>query len=800
MKTNENHEEDPRPSAYVLNELGAQERQAFEAELEHSPALRAEVDQLRELADMLQAELGSEALTLSDAQRTAIVDRARNQPNEVGVQRWLRRLSWVGAASVAAAAGTLLYTGLRENGVHRTPERGRQEIVANLLDVKEEPVREGPGLRTQPETRTESVLDPASPVSTAPAPGGPGTAPGADQLSLGAVFTAEHWDLTGAEGGSTPPAEEWEPANTPQDELRALGSAPSAAFIAPIAGPGPASPGPPSSGTQYHGPGDAPPPSDGRQGDNSSFFVGRGVKERKVIGIGGGNGLPGAKYGGRTSWDQAIRKALTDRGSGALQLEGLQDLSREAYAHIVENDFVRVADDPRSTFSIDVDTASYANLRRFLHEGRLPPADAVRIEEWINYFSYDYPAPEGADPFAVHLEVASAPWKPEHMLLRVGLKGRDITDLPRRTRNLTFLLDVSGSMQPANKLPLLKRAMRLLVDQLTPEDRVAIVVYAGSSGLVLPATSCSEKPAILAALERLSSGGSTAGAAGIELAYRTAQENFIEGGINRVILATDGDFNVGISDEGSLVRLIEEKRDAGVFLSVLGFGTGNLQDSKMEKLADHGNGNYAYIDTLKEAHKVLVRELGGTLETIAKDVKIQIEFNPAEISGFRLIGYENRVLAHADFNDDAKDAGDIGAGHTVTALYELIPATLPGPRPPLDPLKYQESEREVSNVAFTGELVNVKLRYKEPQGSVSKLIERPVRKSTTGFEEASEDFRFAACVAAFGMLMRDSAHCPDTTIEDVMAMASAAAGADPFGYRSDFLGLLDLADRLKSPR
>ncbi|MAB81064.1 MAG: hypothetical protein CMJ89_17090 [Planctomycetes bacterium] len=571
----------------------------------------------------------------------------------------------------------------------------------------------------------------------------------------------------------------------PQNALGAVGSAPGVASIAPIAGPGPASPG---------------PPHRGRQGDNSNFFLRGGVKERKVIGIGGGDGLPGARYGSRTSSDQEIRRRPVNQRWDALQLEVLQDLSREAYAHIVENDFVRVADDPRSTFSIDVDTASYANLRRFLHEGRLPPVDAVRIEEWINYFSYDYPAPEGADPFAVHLEVASAPWKPEHMLLRVGLKGRDITDLPRRTRNLTFLLDVSGSMQPANKLPLLKRAMRLLVDQLTPEDRVAIVVYAGSSGLVLPATSCSEKPAVLAALERLSSGGSTAGAAGIELAYRTAQENFIEGGINRVILATDGDFNVGISDEGSLVRLIEEKRDAGVFLSVLGFGTGNLQDSKMEKLADHGNGNYAYIDTLKEAHKVLVRELGGTLETIAKDVKIQIEFNPAEISGFRLIGYENRVLAHADFNDDAKDAGDIGAGHTVTALYELIPATLPGPRPPLDPLKYQEPEREVSNVAFTGELVNVKLRYKQPQGSVSKLIERPVRKSTAGFEEASEDFRFAACVAAFGMLMRDSAHCPDTTIEDVMAMASAAAGADPFGYRSDFLGLLDLADRLKSSR
>ncbi|HED64336.1 MAG TPA: VWA domain-containing protein, partial [Planctomycetes bacterium] len=420
------------------------------------------------------------------------------------------------------------------------------------------------------------------------------------------------------------------------------------------------------------------------------------------------------------------------------------DLSREGYDHIPENDFLTVESAPLSTFSIDVDTASYANVRRYLRSGHLPPADAVRIEELLNYFSYDDPAPTGEVPFSVTTEVGRAPWNEEHLLLRVGLKGRSITDLPDRPRNLTFLIDVSGSMETADKLPLLKRAMRLLVDQLGPRDRVAIVVYAGSSGLVLPSTACSEKAAILESLDRLEAGGSTAGAAGIQLAYRVAREHYADGGINRVILATDGDFNVGVSDEGSLVRLIEKERADGISLSVLGFGTGNLQDSKMEQLADHGNGNYAYIDSLREAQKVLVHELGGTLETIAKDVKIQVEFNPAEVAGYRLIGYENRVLAAEDFNDDTKDAGEIGAGHSVTALYELVPAGMSVGRPGVDPLKYQQASEPEEGFpsAFHGELLTVKLRYKDPQGTKSKKLEFPVEATDASFDDASEDLRF----------------------------------------------------------
>ncbi len=465
----------------------------------------------------------------------------------------------------------------------------------------------------------------------------------------------------------------------------------------------------------------------------------------------------------------------------------------ESYQHIEDNPFRRVDEEPLSTFSIDVDTASYSNLRRFINAGTRPPKDAVRIEEMINYFRYSYAGPDDEHPFAVRVETARAPWRPENLLLRVGLKGKEIPSENRPPSNLVFLLDVSGSMASADKLPLLKKGMKLLVENLAQKDRVAIVVYAGAAGLVLPSTSCDRRGTILAALERLGAGGSTAGAAGIQLAYKVAQESFIEGGINRVILATDGDFNIGLSSQGELVRLIEEKRASGVFLSVLGFGTGNLKDDRMESLADAGNGNYAYIDTLREARKVLVEQIGGTLMTIAKDVKIQVEFNPQRAAAYRLIGYENRLLAAQDFNDDAKDAGEIGAGHSVTALYEIIPAggdvsSLPS----RDPLRYQRPSSG-GGQASSDELLMLKLRYKRPQENESRLMQIPVRDRSGSFESASEDFRFAAAVAAFGMILRDSPHKGSASIDSVREIARKALGEDPSGHRAEFLYLVNAA-------
>jgi Ca-activated chloride channel family protein len=473
------------------------------------------------------------------------------------------------------------------------------------------------------------------------------------------------------------------------------------------------------------------------------------------------------------------------------------DSNTEAYDRIEDNRFLQATQNPLSTFSIDVDTASYAVARRFLQGGTLPPKDAVRIEEMLNYFSYNYPAPSGEGPFSASVEVAQAPWALEHRLVRIGLKGQELEMEQRPSSNLVFLLDVSGSMQPANKLPLLKQAMRLLVDRLGEKDRVAIVVYAGASGLVLPSTSSDQKGRILAALENLEAGGSTNGGSGIRLAYQTAVSNFISGGINRVILATDGDFNVGTTNQGDLTRLIEDKAESGVFLTVLGFGMGNYKDSTLEKLADMGNGNYAYIDTINEARKVLVDEINSTLVTIAKDVKIQIEFNPLQVSAYRLIGYENRLLRKEDFNDDTKDAGEIGAGHTVTALYEIVPAGKGLQIPGVDPLKYQ-TPMVATDVAQSGELLTLKLRYKQPDGETSQLLEFPVRDGDKAYSRASQDFKFAAAVASFGMILRQSPYKGNGTLDAVLELAEEGKGSDRHGYRAEFLELVKQARTLTS--
>ena len=467
------------------------------------------------------------------------------------------------------------------------------------------------------------------------------------------------------------------------------------------------------------------------------------------------------------------------------------------YGHFIENAFLPALDNPLSTFSIDVDTASYSILRRFINGGSLPPKDAVRIEEMINYFTYDYPQPKADEPFSINVDVASCPWEETHRLVRIGLKGREIAQDKRGPSNLVFLLDVSGSMTPPERLPLVKQAMRLLVEKLSENDRVAIVVYAGASGLALSSTTGEHKEQILSALESLQAGGSTNGAEGIQLAYKIATDNFIKDGVNRVILATDGDFNVGVTSQGELIRLIEEKAKSGVFLSVLGVGDDNLKDSTMQKLADKGNGNYAYLDSLDEARKVLVQQLNGTLVTIAKDVKIQVEFNPARVASYRLIGYEKRMLRKEDFNNDKIDAGEIGAGHTVTALYEVVPvgAAVSPSGPQVDPLRYSvppENARSNSN-----EMLTVKLRYKRPDGDKSELIERAVVDDGKQFANASADFKLAAAAAEFGMLLRDSEFRGNGTLGAVREWAEEGKGADRNGYRAGFLELVRKAEALK---
>ena len=476
----------------------------------------------------------------------------------------------------------------------------------------------------------------------------------------------------------------------------------------------------------------------------------------------------------------------------------------EEYARIYENPFLSAMTNPLSTFSIDVDTASYSNVRRQIQYGNMPYPDAVRIEELINYFTYDYPEPEGEHPFSFNTEVSECPWNPENKLIHIGLQGRKVSFENLPPNNLVFLLDVSGSMEDENKLPLLKDAFELLINELRPIDRVSIVVYAGAAGLVLPPTTCNNKETILTALNNLNAGGSTAGGQGIILAYDTALKYFDPEGNNRIILATDGDFNVGASSDGELIRLIEEKRNQGIFITVLGFGMGNYKDTKMESIADHGNGNYAYIDTIREAEKVLVSEMGGTLLTIAKDVKIQIEFNPVIVESYRLIGYENRIMAKEDFDDDTKDAGELGSGHTVTVLYEIVPksyemSTLDFLEPFIEAeqLKYQESTI-TSDAYELNELLTIKFRYKQPDSDVSTLIEVPVLDSNIPLEDTSNNFRWSAAVAEWGLLLRDSEYKGNATYTQVLKLARDSLDPDLKGYRAEFIELVEITRHINN--
>ncbi|HLP58391.1 MAG TPA: von Willebrand factor type A domain-containing protein [Candidatus Deferrimicrobium sp.] len=471
-------------------------------------------------------------------------------------------------------------------------------------------------------------------------------------------------------------------------------------------------------------------------------------------------------------------------------LDAEKEFNTEEYGRIVENEFKDARQNPLSTFSIDVDKASYANIRRFITGNQLPPKDAVRIEEMINYFTYDYPQPEGDNPFSVNTEISQCPWNLQHKLVQIGLQGKSLNYDQLKPCNLVFLVDSSGSMEDANKLPLLKQSLKLLVDGLDDRDKIAIVAYAGSAGLILTATPASRKQQIVGALDQLAAGGTTAGGEGLQLAYRVAQENLIKDGNNRVILCTDGDFNIGISSTGELVRFIEEKRKSDIYLTICGFGMGNYKDGRMEEISKAGNGNYFYIDSIQEAKKVFVKEMRANLFTIAKDVKIQVEFNPARVKAYRLVGYENRVMANEDFNDDKKDAGELGAGHTVTALYEIIPAGAAEEVRKTDELKYQVTGVKPT-ASGSAEIMTVKLRYKLPKEETSKLIEKALVDPGMPLEKASENFRFSSAVAGFGMLLRDSKFKGDLTYDTVRTMARNSQGKDPEGYRAEFIRLVE---------
>ena len=511
------------------------------------------------------------------------------------------------------------------------------------------------------------------------------------------------------------------------------------------------------------------------QNANTTFVT---VGQRIGSAHSGGAGVGGAP--GRDQWHAAPPN----------------DFNVEEYARRSDNSFHLAKSDPLSTFSIDVDTASYTNVRRFLMEGRLPPKDAVRIEEFVNYFSYHYAAPQGEHPISVSTEMARCPWQPQHHLVRIGIQGKTIATEEMPPRNLVFLVDTSGSMAGWNRLPLLKKSLALLARQLTRRDRVTIVEYAGRAGLVLPTTPGDQHAKILAALDKLYAEGSTNGGEGIQMAYRLAEQSFIKGGANRVILGTDGDFNVGVTGS-ELIRLVESKRNTGIYLTVLGFGMDNLKDATMEKLAQHGNGFYAYIDTMAEAQRVFLEKI-GTLIPIANDVKVQVEFNPTQVQAYRLIGYENRLLEHHDFNDDAKDAGDMGAGHTVTALYEIVPPGVPFKTPNTDALKYQEKSR-LTPQADNKELMSVKVRYLPPGEKQSRLLTATVTSEDRPFEAASKDFRFAASVASFAMLLRQSPHRGETSFAQVEQWTKAVINADDHPQRREFLHLVQTAQRLVRP-
>jgi len=786
--------DDPKLTAYALGELDEAGRAAIEAELEKSPECRQAVEEIRQSAAMLAEEFSTEELPdLTFARQRSIENQLRKPAERTPLFSWQRLLFYGAAASVVVVLGAMLL-----------PTVSKSKRPANeMVSLRENPQRRQPAAEPPVPFSTESpalvgrTKDRAIPLQHEVTIPVAESVPPATQLKR--EETADMGSVASSQSSEAQLRKNYEAALNFKNSV-----AQSSSSLDRRAAPGFDQPNP--------NPQTPAPLVHDRFVESSATIV-------TANGRGGGGGGGGRLSAGEgfdfasqpPARQDGVKQTAGDRSYSFRETPPVEEMptpmyryrvkpttpDTATYPHLTENSFLTVAQSPLSTFSIDVDTASYANVRRFLNSGRLPPRDAVRIEEMINYFSYRYPQPAGGHPFSVNVEVAGCPWNSEHRLARVGLKGREIAQDKRPPSNFVFLIDVSGSMQPAERLPLIKQALRQLVKRMNENDRVAIVVYANRAGIKLDSTSCANKERILEAIDALDAGGSTNGGDGIQQAYALASEHFIRGGVNRVLLCTDGDFNVGLTDQNQLVRLIQDKAKSGVFLTTLGVGTDNYKDALMQKLADKGNGNYHYLDTLEEAQKVLIDQMNGTLVTIAKDVKIQIEFNPAQVGAYRLIGYEKRLLREQDFNNDRKDAGEIGAGHTVTALYEIVAAGRSTDYPNLDTLKYQ-SERPSESVRTTGggELLTVKLRYKQPQGDTGRLIEVPVRDNDRSYGRASEDFKFAAAVASFGMVLRDSEFKGSSSFDGILELAQESKGRDENGHRSEFIQLVRKAAAL----
>ncbi len=747
--------DDPRLTAYALGELAdAADRAHVEALLAASPEARSELADIRALTAALAAEYEQDRLAATDGEPVNVI-RLPQPPHR---RTWLRPL--------LAAAAVLLLVAL---GYSVLP-------VFNSVQAKGRRVRAAI-------TETDGL----PPVGIQLPP-----------VQSAALVQNDKPSFEGNVAPTPPASADAEPIQEHAAPLLAQSKAAASGSV--------------------RRPKEVPFPLP--IGDRSSAITIRGAVPVKSISLASmdgrrlqeeaGKALSPASAATATAPPPGETFSRTDSDASETLRHSEHGFNTAAYDHIAETPFLTAKDNPLSTFSVDVDTASYSIVRRFIEGGSLPPPDTVRIEEMLNYFPYDYapPAPGDERPFAIHLEGASCPWNPDHRLVRVALKGREMTQDKRPPSNLVFLIDVSGSMEPSERLPLIKESLRLLVERLTDNDRVAIVTYAGNSGLALPSTNGAHKDTILQALGHLEAGGSTNGASGIQLAYEVAQQNFLKGGTNRVILATDGDFNVGTTSQGELVRLIEKEARGGVFLTCLGVGTDNLKDSTMQKLADHGNGNYAYLDRIEEARKVLVEQMSGTLVTVAKDVKIQVEFNPAAVNSYRLIGYEKRLLRKEDFNDDRVDAGEIGAGHSVTALYEVLPAgqSDTGAAPGVDALKYQEPStsatapvRAAASPADAREMLTVKIRHKAPDSDTSERSYEVAfvdHATASDYANASPDFKFAAAVASFGLALRDSPYKGNATLGAAIELAQEGKGPDAAGYRAGFIELARRAQTL----
>ncbi|MBX3736514.1 MAG: von Willebrand factor type A domain-containing protein [Candidatus Didemnitutus sp.] len=762
MKISEFNQDDPRLTAYALDEMEPAERAEFERWLQQHPEAQKAVEEIRAAAAMLGEALAEEPAGADNLIDAAAVLAA--QPKAEPVDEYRRKRSkllqfpalyYMTASLAAACFAVMFFTSAEYSAKEQKRYIEMNETMADAMRAKEKGKRMLESEERALAAQIQSQEQTPRPAVTFALPSTPPPPPPTDAAQVALAGASSNQVASGDVAFSTP----LELRANQGNEMVKLEQFAVTSAAQTTAG---------------------------------------AAQEPMTFGY---SGPVGARPAAARMSSPLSAKRAPALLTGGLVLPQTEPSNTESYAHTEENPFLTVAQNPLSTFSVDVDTASYANVRRFLQQKHLPPKGAVRIEELVNYFPYRYAPPSDRAPFAAHLEVASAPWAPEHRLVRIGLKGREVSDAARPKANLVFLLDVSGSMNAANKLPLVKQSLRMMLEKLRTDDRVAIVVYAGASGMALPSTPVREKAKIISAIDQLQAEGSTNGAAGIQLAYDIAKANFVTGGVNRVVLATDGDFNLGVSDESQLTDLIQEKAKSGVFLSVLGFGMGNYKDSTLEQLADKGNGNYAYIDSLAEAKKTLVEQAGGTLVTIAKDVKLQVEFNPAVAQAYRLIGYENRLLRKEDFNNDNVDAGEIGAGHTVTALYEVIPVGVPMPEAgSVDALKYQKAgsgERGAGNMArASGELLTLKVRYKEPAGDVSTKLEFPLRDTGKAFADASADFKFAAAVAAFGMRLKNSPHHGEASFAAISEWAREGTGDDTGGYRAEFVELVDEASSL----